>query len=296
MEENDISSSTKADTRSAENIIFDIMAHKAGKKNEKATINKEYESIKDNIDGIVEFIQFPLACTKLCSNKYAYKSQLGNKKIMKEVGNAYRNTDFRPSDTKTWWGKISHKFKQAVNYVAPIALTTLGVAATAFGGLAAVMTGGSLIPPLSWMTAGLLGTTVGLQFGQGTTKHNGVSDANYYTQKVDEIMDDNVKDKDVDKLKENVVTLTKALVKLQSGLIRLKDEEVMKYCQKLKDLVECIQKKEAPQEKKSNNIDNNIQSNKKDLYDKERKNSNNQSSKDNNLNVSKITEPNNNPT
>ena len=283
MKENDIPSSTTADTRLAENIIFNIMDHRAGKKNEQATINKEYENIKANIDSIVEFIKSPLACTQICGDKYTYKSRSGNKSIMKEVGNAYRNANVRPSSTTTWWGKISHKFKQAVNYVAPIALTAVGVGATAVGGLATVMTGGAIIP-LSLATAGALGTMGSLSFRQGTTKHNGVSDANYYTQKVDEIMDDNVKDKDVDKLKENVVTLTKALVKLQSGLVSLKDEEVMKYCQKLKELVGRIKGKEELQEK-SNNIVNNMQLGAQDLYNKEMKGSNNQPLSDNNLNI-----------
>lgn len=283
MKENDSSSSKTADTRSAEKVIFNIMIHQAGKKNEKETINKEYESIKNNIDSIVQLIGDSQSCIRLCGDKYAYKSQLGRKNILKEAGNAYRSIDTRPTDMKGWGGMLYHKFKQAVNYVAPIALTTLGVAATAVGGLATAMTGGALIP-LSFMTAGLLGATVGLQFTQGTTKHHGVSDANYYTQKVDEIMSDDVKDKDVDKLKENVVTLTKALVKLQSGLVRLTDEEVGNYCKKLQEIVECIKKKEAPQDK-SNDIVNNMQLGAQDLYDKEKRESNNDLIKNNNLTI-----------
>ena len=201
---------------------------------------------------------------------------------MKEVGNAYRNANVSPSSTTTWWGKISHKFKQAVNYVAPIALTAVGVGATAVGGLATVMTGGAIIP-LSLATAGLLGTTGSVLFRQGTTKHNGVSDANYYTQKVNEIMDD-VKDKDVDKLKENVVTLTKALVKLQGGLVRLTDDDVDKYCKKLKDLVGFIKEKEALQEK-SNNIDNNVKSEMQNLYNNKERGSKNDLIENNNLEI-----------
>lgn len=291
MKENDILSSTTADTRSAENIIFNIMVHRAGKKNEQATINKEYESIEANIDSIVKLIQSPLACTQICGDKYTYKSRSGNKSIMKEIGNAYRNANVRPSSTTTWWGKISHKFKQAVNYVAPIALTAVGVGATAVGGLATVMTGGAIIP-LSLATAGLLGTTGSVLFRQGTTKHNGVSDANYYTQKVNEIMENDTKNKDVDKLKENVVILTKALVKLQSGLVSLKDEEVMKYCQKLKELVVDIKKKEEEQkiknndEKKSNvNI-----SQQKSLYNNNTENINNDVINKHNLTVKDKTQ------
>ena len=282
MKENDSSSSKTANTRSAEKVIFNIMIHQAGKKNEKETINKEYESIKDNIDGIVKFIKSPLACTQICGDKYTYKSRSGNKSIMKEVGNAYRNANVSPSSTTTWWGKISHKFKQAVNYVAPIALTAVGVGATAIGRLATVMTGGSIIP-LSFATAGALGTMGSLLFRQGTTKHNGVSDANYYTQKVNEIMDD-VKDKDVDKLKENVVTLTKALVKLQGGLVRLTDDDVDKYCKKLKDLVGFIKEKEALQEK-SNNIDNNVKSEMQNLYNNKERGSKNDLIENNNLEI-----------
>ena len=251
MEENDNSSSKNADTQSAEKIIFNIMVHQAGKKNAKETINKEYESIKDNIEGIVKIIKSTLDCTRLCSDKYTYKSRSGKKNMLTEAGNAYRNADVRPSQTNTLSGKIFHKFKQAVNYLAPVAFATLGVGATAVGGLATVMTGGATTP-LLFASAGVLGTMSSLLFGAGTTKHHGVSDANYYKQKVDEIMNDNAKDKGVDKLKENVVTLTKALVKLQSGLVSLNDEDVGKYCRKLKDLVKCIQKKEEEQKTKNN--------------------------------------------
>ncbi|MBQ7552682.1 MAG: hypothetical protein IJT15_04550 [Rickettsiales bacterium] len=284
MKENDNSSSTKADTQSAEKIIFDIIVNKTGKKNERATINKEYESIKNNIGSIVQLIGNSQSCIRLCNDKYRYKSQLGRKNILKEAGNAYRNIDTRPTDMNGWGGMLYHKFKQAVNYVAPIGLTTLGVAATAFGVLGTVMTGGAIIP-LSWMTAGLLGTTVGLQFTQGTTKHHGVSDANYYMQKVNEIMNDDAKDKDVDTLKEDVVALTKALVKLQSGLVMLSDTTVDKYCQKLKDLVGCIQKKEEEQKIKNNDEkDRDVNINQPNsLYNNNIKNSKNDVINNNNL-------------
>ena len=84
MKENDSSSSKTADTRSAEKVIFNIMIHQAGKKNEKETINKEYESIKNNIDSIVQLIGDSQSCIRLCCDKYAYKSQLGRKNILKE--------------------------------------------------------------------------------------------------------------------------------------------------------------------------------------------------------------------
>ena len=196
--------------------------------------------------------------------------------MLTEAGDAYRNVDVRPSQTNTLSGKIFHKFKQAVNYLAPVAFATLGVGATAVGGLATVMTGGATTP-LLFASAGVLGTMSSLLFGKGTTKHNGVSDANYYNQKVNEIVNDDVKDKGVDKLKKNVVTLTKALVKLQGGLVSLKDEEVATYCQKLKDLVKCIQKKEEEQKIKNNDQqENNINiDTQKSLYNNDIKNSKN---------------------
>ena len=282
MKENDNSSQTTADTQLAGDIIFDIMIHRVGEKNDPKTINKEYKSIAANIDSIVELIRKSRLCTQLCSNKDAYKSRSGRKNILKEAGDAYRNVDVHQSHTTTWLGKISHKFKQLVNYVAPIALTTLGVAATAAGVLGTVMTGVPVMTPLGWVTAGALGTIGSLWFGKGTTKHHGVSDANYYNQKVKEIVHGETENNGVNQLKENVVTLTKALVKLQSGLVELTDEEVKQYCQKLKDLVGCIQKKEEEQKIKNNNekksnvninqpnslYNNNIKNSKNDVINK----------------------------
>ena len=293
MKENDSSSSKTANTRSAEKVIFNIMIHQAGKKNEKETINKEYESIKDNIEGIVKFIQSPLDCTRLCSDKYIYKSRSGDKSIIKEVGSAYRNIDVDPSHTTTWWGKILHKIKQAVNYAAPFALTTLGGLVTVAGGLATAMTGGAF-SPVVLTGAGMCITGGSLLFGHGTTKHDGISDNNYYSNVVNGIINDeqeSMAQRDINTLKKNAVDLTKALVKLQGGLVRLTDETVDKYCQKLKDLVECIQKKEALQDK-SNNIDDNMKCPQQDLYDNQIKINNNQPLSKNNLNTDKIMEQN----